>query len=64
MDLSILTLDTLRAVKVEALEVLTWENVSQRSLDAAEAVIKAVDAECEERAQWVSDVRAALAATA
>ena len=60
---SVLSLKTLEAIKVEAIEVLTWENVSDSQLAVAETLINAVDNECNYRISWAQDVQIALAAT-
>jgi len=59
---SVLTFQTLEAIKVEAIEVLTWENVQPDALAVAETLIHAVDTECERRINWATTVQEALAA--
>jgi hypothetical protein len=60
---SILTFDTLEAIKREAMEVRTWENASEDALAVSDTLVASIDAECERRINWAETVQEALAAT-
>lgn len=64
MDLSIFSLDTLAAMKHDAV-MLFDPNVgaTKERLVVAFRVIDAIDDELDARIKWVDDVRAALSAT-